>query len=98
MTAVLVRKPNPTRKKLKRFLEKRWADGKIPVKAGEIRDALGFTHFTWGEKAKEIRRWISVLGWKECTKKIGSDQPSLRGFWPPLKPVPRIDEWSELDP
>lgn len=97
MVAVLVRKPNPTRKKLRRFLEKRWADGQIPVSAGEVRDALGFTQFSWGEQAREVRRWISVMGWKECSRKIGSNVPPRRGFWPPLKPAPRIDEWSEYD-
>lgn len=91
------RKLNPLRMRLKRFLEQRWASSSVPIKASEIKAALGLTHEQWVKSHNEIKRWMSVLGWRECSRKLGKDQPSRTGFWPPLRPPPRIDEWSEYD-
>lgn len=83
--------------RLKRFLELRQASANVPIKASEIEAALGMTRGQWSKSHHEIRRWISVLGWRECSRKLGKDQPSRTGFWPPLRPLPKIDEWSEYD-
>ena len=92
-----VRKFNPTRAKLNRFLEVRWSSGAIPVKISEVQSALGIPIASWPKYKHEVERWLTVVGWRNCTRKTGSDKPSLRGWWPPLKPVKKIDDWSEYD-
>lgn len=91
------RKLNPLRMRLKRFLEQRWASANVPIKTSEIMAALGLTHGQWGKSHHEIKRWMSVMGWRESSRKLGKDQPVRTGFWPPMKPPPKIDEWSEYD-
>jgi hypothetical protein len=92
-----IRRLNPTRQKLKRYLEKRWSDGDIPIKPAEIKELLGIDDSRWAREKEEIFRWMDIAKWKLCQKKIYRDRPAQRGFWPPLRPAPRIDEWSDYD-
>jgi hypothetical protein len=92
-----VRQLNPLRSRLKRFLEVRWSNNGIPVKISEIQLALEIPSKSWPEHKREVERWLTVAGWRNCSRKINSSQPARTGWWPPLKPVKRIDDWSEYD-
>ena len=88
---------NPMRQKLKRFLHLSWSQNRFPLSPLEVRDGLGMSHAEWTKQSSEVRRWIEIAGWKECSRKLSRNAPSRKGFWPPIAPAPRIDEWSEYD-
>ena len=83
-------------RKLRRFLDVRWASGDVPVGAEEIRKAMDWTCAEWVDRRADALRWIGLLGWRKCSRKLPG-KPARIGFWPPIKPVPVVDEWSELD-
>lgn len=92
-----VRHPNPMRSRLKRFLEVRWTSNQIPIKISEVQSALEIPVTSWPKHKYEVERWLTVAGWRNCSRKINSSQPARTGWWPPLRPVKRIDDWSEYD-
>lgn len=92
-----VRSLNPMRLKLRRFLDVRWSSNAIPIKTSEIQSVLGLSGKEWIEKRREVERWLSVAGWRKCSRKLGRTQPSRSGYWPPLRPASKIDDWSEYD-
>ena len=83
-------------RKLQRFLETRWHSGQVPVNADEIREAMGWTRAEWALRRSDALRWLDRLRWRRCSRKLPGTAAKT-GFWPPLAPAPRIDEWSELD-
>ena len=85
------------RSKLCRFLVQRWSSNSLPVKTAEIQQVLGLSGKAWVKQRPDIEHWISVAGWRKCSRKLDKARPARIGYWPPLRPVPRIDEWSEHD-
>jgi hypothetical protein len=93
----LIHKSLGLRQQLKRLLERRWAQGAIPIAPSDLRVELGLDEREWANQAHKVRGLTLLLGWKECSRKINRNQPAQKGFWPPLRPVPLIDDWSEYD-
>ena len=97
-TACLAHRPvkGTSLRKLRRYLEVRWESGEVPVGADEVRKAMGWSRAEWADRHADALRWLAILGWRKCSRKLPGKSARI-GFWPPIKPAPVIDEWSELD-